>query len=142
MTTAEAKQIGNLLDDWAGAMRRKDADAIIAHQNDDILQFSLAPPLRIVGNDKAALRQWLDTWEGDLIYDLARIEIHASADNAWCTCLARLGGTKSGQGTISFWMRQTIGFHRIDGVWKIVHTHESVPFSMEGEPVPLFDLQP
>ena len=142
MSNTDHTEIRAALDGWSDALRRKDADEIIARQSDDVVQFSLAPPLYIVGAAKAELQAWLDSWEGDLDYELANLAIHSSGDIAWCTCLTRLGGKKAGTPPDSFWMRQTIGLERRQGAWIIVHTHESVPFSMEGEPVGLFDLQP
>ena len=43
---------------------------------------------------------------------------------------------------ISFWMRETVCFHRENSGWKIVHEHASVPFYMDGSLRPAFDLKP
>jgi ketosteroid isomerase-like protein len=54
-----------------------------------------------------------------------------------------LSGTKKGpEGTISFWMRETLCFERIGGAWRIVHEHTSVPFYMDATLRPAFDLEP
>jgi ketosteroid isomerase-like protein len=36
----------------------------------------------------------------------------------------------------------TLGCRRIDGAWKIVHEHASVPFAMDGSFRALVDLKP
>ena len=40
------------------------------------------------------------------------------------------------------WFRHTIGLRKIDGRWKIVHSHESVPFYMDGSDKAAVDLKP
>jgi hypothetical protein len=44
-------QVRSVVEAWAKAMRAKDADGVVAHWVDDLVQFDLAPPLRIVGDD-------------------------------------------------------------------------------------------
>lgn len=39
------------------------------------------------------------------------------------------------------WVRATLGYRRIDGAWRIVHDHESVPFD-PGTGRALIDLEP
>jgi ketosteroid isomerase-like protein len=39
-------------------------------------------------------------------------------------------------------MRETVCLHRVDGAWKIVHQHTSVPFYMDATLRPAFDLKP
>ena len=54
-----------------------------------------------------------------------------------------MSGNKKGvDHPISFWMRATMCFERVDGKWRIVHEHNSVPFYMDGSLRPAFDLEP
>ena len=46
--------------------------------------------------------------------------------------LSRLSGNKLDGETNEIWFRQTFGFRRIAGEWRIAHQHESVPFYMDG----------
>ena len=32
---------------------------------------------------------------------------------------------------VDMWVRSTLGLRKIDGVWKVVHEHASVPFNAE-----------
>jgi ketosteroid isomerase-like protein len=41
-----------------------------------------------------------------------------------------------------WWQRITICLRRIDGIWKIVHEHTSVPFYMDGSYRAATDLKP
>ena len=42
-----------------------------------------------------------------------------------------VSGTMVSGDEVSMWVRATLGCRRIDGEWKIVHDHESVPFDPE-----------
>ena len=41
----DVKQIRSVIDDWAAGMRAKDAARVKRHSADDLVHFSLAPPL-------------------------------------------------------------------------------------------------
>lgn len=40
------------------------------------------------------------------------------------------------------WLRETLGFRKLAGEWKITHQHESVPFYMDGSFRAATDLKP
>jgi ketosteroid isomerase-like protein len=70
-------------------------------------------------------------------------KVTVSGDSAFCFGFLHMRGTKKGaEGAVRFWMRETLCLLRIDGEWKIVHEHTSVPFYMDGTFRPAFDLQP
>ena len=52
------------------------------------------------------------------------------------------GQPKGATQDVSFWMRMTLCLERVDGLWKVLHSHTSVPFYMDGSRRPAFDLQP
>jgi len=142
MATGDHDDIRALLEEWMRALRDKDADGIINCQSATVRQFGLAPPLQETGNDKAGLQAWFDTWDGPLEFHVRDTDLRPGGDIAWCSALAWLGGTKKDGEKNGFWFRLTVAFSREDGRWLIAHIHESVPFSMEGQPLGLFDLQP
>ena len=39
------------------------------------------------------------------------------------------------------WVRATVGLRKIDGRWKIIHEHASVPFYMDGSYRAAVDLE-
>jgi len=51
-------------------------------------------------------------------------------------------GTKTDGAKADLWFRDTFGFQRIKGKWKIAHEHESVPFYMDGSFKAAIDLEP
>lgn len=140
----EAK-IGSTIDDWARAIREKDADRLMSHHTADFVQFSLAPPLQYAAEnarDKKNLKEWFATWKGPLSYEIHDLRIKAGENVAFSYSLNRMNGTTT-EGAISdLWFRVTLCFEKIDGEWKIAHEHDSVPFYMDGTARAAIDLEP
>jgi uncharacterized protein (TIGR02246 family) len=123
--TAEA-EIKALIEAWADAVRRHDLPAILAHHDDDIMMFDVPPPLQSRG-----MAEYKDTWDLFFRYhrqgstfDIEDLAITAGDDVAFAVAIMRcIDSTKDG----SFPFRLTIGLKKIDGAWRIVHEHHSVP---------------
>lgn len=89
-----------------------------------------------------AKQAWLDTWETPVELEPRDFKITVSGDSAFCFGFQRMSGTPKAAGrAIAFWMRATICLERVEGAWRIVHEHTSVPFYMDGSLRPAFDLQ-
>lgn len=141
-TSRDETALRVMIETWAEALRTKDAEGVVAHQADGFVQYSLAPPLVSTAADAAGLNAWFATWDGPLGIEIRDLDLVISGDAAFGHCLTRLSGTKIGGGKDGLWFRQTLGFRRIGGVWKIVHQHESVPFYMDGSDRAAVDLAP
>lgn len=139
---ADEARIREMIDDWADALRAKDAERVIAHQVDGFVQYSLAPPLLSPMVDADGLNAWFETWDGPLAITIRDLSLAVAGDVAFGHCLSRLSGTKVGGEHDELWFRQTFGFRRVDGVWKLAHQHESVPFYMDGSDRAAIDLAP
>ena len=139
--TAEA-QIRELIDDWAKAVRTKDVSGVMVHYAPDNVTFDLAPPLISTAADAEGLQAWFSTWRGPLVYEIRHLNITASDDAAFGHSLTRLSGTKTDGEKADIWFRQTLGFRKTGGEWRIAHQHESVPFYMDGSYRAAVDLQP
>jgi ketosteroid isomerase-like protein len=140
-----AEEIRTLLEARLEALRAKDAGRFLAAFDPSIVKFDLAPPLRESGPgvlDAAGLEWWLDTWEGDLLVDLAELAITADGSVAFCHFLEHFQGTRTGGEQADMWTRSTVGLKKIDGAWKITHEHNSVPSYMDGEGRAALDLRP
>jgi ketosteroid isomerase-like protein len=121
----------------------KNAAAAAAPYAQDAAVFNLAPPLFHVGGDQQEKQKWFDTWATPVEIEARNIEVTVSGDFAFAHGFVRLTGTKKGpEGTVQFWMRETMCFERQTDGWRIVHEHTSVPFYMDGSLRPAFDLQP
>ena len=137
----EEAQIRAVLEDWVDALRSKDAARVKSHGTADMVHYSMAPPLVADGTGLNALEKWFDTWQGPIGYELRDLAITAGDDIAFCHCLNHMTGTQRNDKT-DVWFRRTLGLRKIDGRWKIVHAHESVPFYMDGSDKAAVDLQP
>jgi ketosteroid isomerase-like protein len=105
--------------------------------------YDLEPPLMHDGISVERKRKWLEGWNTPLELIAQDFKVMVSGDHAHGYGYLRLSGTPKAAGRpISFWMRATICYQRIDGAWRIVHEHTSVPFYMDGSLRPAFDLQP
>jgi ketosteroid isomerase-like protein len=132
-----------LLDSLLKANHVKDAAAFAAPFTSDAVVFNLAPPLVHHGIDIKEKQAWFDSWATPVDLESRELTITISGDVAFCHCYLRMTGTKKGvEGSVSFWMRETICLQRIAGKWKIVHEHSSVPFYMDSSLRPAFDLHP
>jgi len=89
-------QVRSVIDAWAQAIRVKDAAGVVAHQAQDLVQFDLAPPLRVVGADPRGLQDWFATWRG-----------HGD-DIAFCYGLIHLTGNRTDGSESNVWFRNTL----------------------------------
>jgi uncharacterized protein (TIGR02246 family) len=140
-STDEA-QIRTLIDAWADALRKKDADGVLSHYAPSLVQFSLAPPLLSTASDAKGLNEWFATWQGPIGYEIRDLGVTVSDDVAFSHSLNRMHGTKTDGAKGDLWFRHTLCFRKIDGEWKIAHEHESVPFYMDGSFKAAVDLKP
>jgi ketosteroid isomerase-like protein len=142
---ADEQQIRALLETRLAALRTKDASQFVAAFDASIVKFDLAPPLQETGSsvlDPAGLQWWLNTWDGDVVVELAQLSITVGGGAAFCHCLEHIQGTRNDGEGQDMWIRSTLGLKKIDDAWKITHEHNSVPFSMDGSERAALDLRP
>ena len=134
LALAEALHIAHL---------NKDPEGIAAPFAPHAVIYDLEPPLMHDGVSVERKRKWLAGWDTPLELIARDFKVTVSGDHAYGFGYLRLSGTPKAAGRpVSFWMRATMCFGRIDGKWKIVHEHTSVPFYMDGSLRPAFDLEP
>jgi ketosteroid isomerase-like protein len=142
-TSTDEADIRALIESVHKAHHKKDAAALVAPYAQDAVIFNLAPPLSHLGMDLAEEQAWLDTWEGPIDCESRDISITVSGGFAFCHGFYRLSGTPKAAGwRVGFWMRATVCLLRDRDAWRIVHEHTSMPFYMDGNLRPAFDLNP
>jgi uncharacterized protein (TIGR02246 family) len=122
---SDAVQISTLLEDWAGAVREKDIDRVLAHHAEDIVMFDVPMPLQSRG-----IEEYRKTWElffesspgGDGAFDLLEVKITAGDSVAFCHSLIRIFESRA---------RLTTGLVKRDGRWVIAHEHHSYPIELD-----------
>ena len=142
--TGDEAQIESIIDDYAEALRNKDADRCVSHYADDILQFDLAPPLEYRGKETARqnLGEWFKTFAGPIGVETRDLKISSGADTAFAHFFNHISGTSTNGQANDHWVRVTIGFRKTDGQWLVTHEHVSVPFYMDGSFRAAIDLTP
>ena len=131
--TAIEDEIRAVVDERIAAVRAKDPGPLARRQAGSISTFDVLPPLNSRGNAavEAKTRAWFDAYPSDIGYDVEQLEVHADGDVAFCAFLYHVTGTLGSGDEVSMWVRATLGLRRIDGEWRIVHDHESVPWDAE-----------
>lgn len=141
----DEQAVRDVIESQLAALSAKDVKGSIDVYAKGGVMYTLAPPLRSQNDDEAsasaAVQKWFDTWEGPLEYESRDLQITVSGDLALSTSLRHVVGDQNGQ-HVDMWSRKTLGLKRIDGQWKIIHDHESVPFYMDGSMKAALDLKP
>ena len=143
--TDDETAIRAMLRDRDEAVRRGDAEAAVADMAAGAVSYDLPTPLQFVHDHDAAvdgLNAWFATWDGAVTSELADPVILVSGDLAVAYGLAHMTGDKKGEGPQDLWFRSTVVLRRAADAWRIVHTHDSVPFYMDGSGRAATDLKP
>jgi ketosteroid isomerase-like protein len=142
---ANESEIREVIEGKAATLRTGDVKALLAHYAPQVVEFSLAPPLRqpYDAQDPAPVEGWIATFEAPPQRAVTQLEIVADGDVAYATSIDCLTGTPKGATeSFSLWYRVTLGLRKIDGRWLVTHEHESVPFEMDGSFRASVDLKP
>jgi ketosteroid isomerase-like protein len=144
--TADENAIRTLLRAREVAVEAGDAEKVISFLAEEVVQYDLAPPLRLVGSearDQAALQAWFDTWAGGVRTHLSDVTVVVDGDLAAAWGLLHLNGTSKDTGkVVSEWSRSTVVLAKANGEWRIVHDHSSYPLRMDGTGLAAVDLVP
>ncbi|KXF75478.1 ketosteroid isomerase [Paramesorhizobium deserti] len=139
---SEKHEVEGVIAAWSNAISNKDAEGVRRHLTNDIVQFTLAPPLEFRGDDAEDLEAWFSTWRGPIGGEARNVEIAVGDQAAFSTGLIHMSGTKTDGENVDLWFRQTLGLKKVQGSWKIAHVHTSVPFYMDGSFRAAIDLKP
>jgi ketosteroid isomerase-like protein len=115
----------------------------VRHYADDIVAFDAVGRLQFTGVDtyRAHWQACLAMCDGPMTLDMRELEIVAGDDVGFARNVSRCGGTGADGVEHACWTRATVGFRRIDGRWRVVHEHRSVPFDPTSGRA-LLDLEP
>jgi len=121
------------LDDWAGAVRRKDLDQIMSFYLPDVVAFDAIQSLQFKGA-KAYGEHWkacLEMCSGGVVFTFLQEDVQARDDLAAVRALVRCGMEgEDGKPGDSGCTRYTGTWCRVDGQWMIAHEHFSAPIDM------------
>ena len=118
-----------LIERWAEAVRREDLNAIRADHDPDILMFDVPPPFLSRG-----LNAYMATWrfffscvKKPVSLSFEDIEVTAGSDVAFATAKGRSVNIDRAGRREPLEFRLTMGLRKIDGKWRVMHEHHSLP---------------
>jgi ketosteroid isomerase-like protein len=120
--------IQSLIERWAKAVREENRLGIRADHDSEILMFDVPPPLVSQGID-AYMATWETflSWSEKPAYDFHDLEITAGKDVGFATAIGRCAGVDRNGKREELEFRLTMCFRKIDGRWRVMHEHHSVP---------------
>jgi uncharacterized protein (TIGR02246 family) len=136
-------EVRTLIETLNEAARRKDLKGVMACYANDVVAYDLMPPLETRGAETYSKnwREAFDMSEGPFNIEVSKMTIHAGGDVAFAHALEHITGMGKDGKKFDMYMRSTLGLRKIDGAWRIVHEHGSVPLDMKADK-PLWDLKP
>ena len=125
----DESEIRALIGNWARAVREEDRAAIRQDHDPHILMFDVPPPFLSRGLDA-----YMATWETffsfaekPVAFAFHDVEVTSGKDVAFATAVGKCV-TTDGQGKrepLDF--RLTMGLRKIEGKWRVMHEHHSLP---------------
>ena len=140
--TGDEAEIRQRIDELGAAIRAMDLDGLRSIYAEDIVSFDIEPPLRHVGVD-AKLKNWsrvFSAYQG-LDYEIRDLTVTVGDGVAFGYSLNRISGRLPDGRDSSYWVRWSTLLRKIDGAWRIVHDHVSVPLDVVSGQA-LRDLEP
>jgi uncharacterized protein (TIGR02246 family) len=127
-TANDETEIRDLITRWSQAVRDENLAGIRADHDTDILMFDVPPPFLSRGLDA-----YMATWQmffacqaKPVEFIFRDVEITAGNDVAFATAIGRCADLSSGE-KVHLEFRLTMGFRKLDGRWRIMHEHHSIP---------------
>ena len=136
-------ELRELIDEWAIAVRAKDIESVMSQYLSDVVAFDVVDPLEYKGTDmlRQRLTDWFSSFEGPFGFEITNLEVEAGDYLAFCHSLNRAIGIKTDGVQVNMCWRATLCCRKVEGRWRITHSHTSVPFDPETG-IASLDLEP
>ena len=141
--TTDSAELHAGIEERVRAVRAKDVDALMAAYAPEVVTFDIVAPLSSSGASAVRRRvtDWFSSFQTPIDYEVRDVQLFVAGDVAFDHHFTRVRGTNLSGATIDMWFRETVGYRKIAGRWKVTHQHSSVPFDMTSGK-PLLDLRP
>jgi uncharacterized protein (TIGR02246 family) len=118
-----------LIERWAKAVREEDSEGIRADHDSAILMFDVPPPFLSRGLDAymATWETFFSRAEKPVAFDFHDVKITAGTDVAFATATGRCVDVDPKGKREELEFRLTMGLKKIDGRWRVMHEHHSLP---------------
>jgi uncharacterized protein (TIGR02246 family) len=127
---ADLAAIRAMIGEWSRAVEAKDADAIVKDYTPETVLFDVTHPA--VGADaiKAVWQHCFPYFPDKFRSEHQDLVIEVAGDVAFVYGFHRFVPEPADHPSGKFKMRVTVGLRRIDGKWRVLHEHVSIPFDM------------
>lgn len=122
-------EIRALIERWAKAVREEDRAAIRADHDPDILMFDVPLPFLSQGLD-AYMATWelfFSSVEKPVAFAFHDVRVTCGQDVAFATALGKCVNIDAKRQREPLEFRLTMGLRKIDGRWRVMHEHHSLP---------------
>jgi ketosteroid isomerase-like protein len=120
---SDAAQVKDLVERWAKSVSAGDRAGIRARHSRDLLMFDFPAVVRGIDAYDQTWDFFFANPQGPISFVPDELQVTASDDVAFASCLIRCDGTSAGHVDL----RLTVGLRKIDGQWTVTHEHHSVP---------------
>ncbi|HVN91342.1 MAG TPA: nuclear transport factor 2 family protein [Candidatus Binataceae bacterium] len=132
-----ATEIKSIQLEIAAAAERRDLDAIMAPYipGDKLFVFDMYPPQAYIGWDafRGDWKNFIDGLKGPISYKLTYLTASCDDDFGYTHMLQIIRGTRQNGRPFVLNLRETDVYRKVDGKWRIVHVHTSVPVDLKTE---------
>jgi len=124
-------EIHKLIEKWAKAVREENRAAIRADHDPDILMFDVPPPFLSRGLDgyMATWEKFFASSERPVAFAFHEVQVTCGQDVAFATAVGRCVNIDASGKREPLEFRLTMGLRKIDGRWRVMHEHHSLPAS-------------
>jgi ketosteroid isomerase-like protein len=136
-------EVRQLIDIFLGGIQNKDIDRVMSCYAPDLVAFDLMPPLEYTSaaEYRKSWQMAFNMTEGPFGLERRDLEVVAADDVAFAHAIDHVTASPKEGDRVDMWLRWTACFRRMDGGWKIVHEHGSVPVDMETDKA-VWNLKP
>jgi uncharacterized protein (TIGR02246 family) len=122
-------EIRKLIEQWAKAVREENRAAIRADHDPSILMFDVPPPLLSQGLDDYMLtwEKFFSSSEKPVVFAFHDVQVTCGQDVAFATAVGRCVNITTSGKREPLEFRLTMGLREIDGRWRVMHEHHSLP---------------
>ena len=122
-------QIRALIEQWSKAVRDENRAAIRSNHDADILMFDVPPPFLSRGLDAymATWETFFASAEKPVSFAFHDVAVTCGADVAFATAVGRCVNIDTNGKREPLEFRLTMGLRKIDGKWRVMHEHHSLP---------------
>jgi len=128
-TPNDELEIRKPIEQWAKAVREENRTAIRADHDPSILMFDVPPPFLSRGLDDymATWEKFFSSSEKPVAFSFHDVQVTCGQDVAFATAVGRCVNIDMSGKREPLEFRLTMGLRKIDGRWRIMHEHHSLP---------------